>query len=298
MRSSHMMRSLWLRAGGACLAAAAAMITPAAADKIHDQVAVCANDDGHAAPEAAIKACTELLNALGQPAKARGKDRDQILDLEAEILKDRAKAYTGKADFDHAIADFTEAISDYMSMNGPKVAARVAGAFIARAALYLYAKKDDDHVIADATLAIKFSPDSGKAYELRALAYKEKGDTDNAINDFNWAINLSPKDAKLLSERALAYVQKKDYDRALDDYAAAIAIDPKDADIWVQRCYANELKGDDADALANCNEAIRLDPDNAPAIYLRGVAKLGLGDQHGSDEDIARAKVLDPHITK
>jgi tetratricopeptide (TPR) repeat protein len=293
-----MRNSLWLRAGGACLAAAAAVITPAAADKIHDQVALCSNDDGHAAPETAIKACSALLGALGESVKEHPKNREQTLDLEAEILKDRAKAYANKLDFDHAIADFTEAISDYMAMNGPKVAARVAGAFIARAALYLYAKEDYDHAIADATLAIKFSPDNAKAYELRALAYKEKGDTDNAITDFNWAINLSPKDAKLLSERGLAYVQAKDYDRALDDYAAAIAIDPKDADFWVHRCYANELKGDDADALANCNEAIRLDPNNAPAIYLRGVAKLGLGDQRGSDEDIARAKVIDPHITK
>jgi tetratricopeptide (TPR) repeat protein len=294
-----MRSSLLLRAGGACLALAAAVITPAVADKVHDQIALCSNDGGKVEPEAAIKACSGLLTALGQSQKSsHAKDRDQILELEAEILKDRAKAYANKSDFDHAITDFSEAISDYMAMNGPKVAARVAGAFTARAALYLYAKRDYDHVIADATLAIKFAPDDAKAYELRGLAYKEKGDTDNAINDLNWAINLSPKDAQMLSERGLAYVQKKDYDRALEDYAAAIAIDPKNADFWVHRCYANELKGDDADALANCNEALRLDPDNALAVYLRGVAKLGLGDEHGSDEDIARAKVLDPHIAK
>ncbi len=185
-----------------------------------------------------------------------------------------------------------------MAMKGPKVASRVAGAYAARAALYLYIKRDYNAVIADATQAITLSPDDAKAYELRALAYKEKGETDKALADFDWAINLTPKDAQMLSERAQAYLQKSDYDHALADYAEAIAIDSKKADLWLHRCYANELKGNDTDALADCNVAIQLEPNNALAIYLRGVAKLGLGDRAGSDADIARAKTLDPQLAK
>jgi tetratricopeptide (TPR) repeat protein len=293
-----MRTSLLLRAGGACLAVAAAMITPAAADQVHDEITACTNEDGHTKPDVAIKACSALISALHATLKSHPKGDDQILELEAETLKDRAKAYTDKMDYDHAIADFTEAIADYMAMSGPKVAGRVAGAYLARGALYLYVKNEYDRVITDATAAIKFSPDNAKAYELRALAYKEMGETDKAIADFNWALNLTPKDAQILSERGLAYIQKKDYDSALKDYAAAIALDPEKADYWLHRCYANELKGNDVDALADCNEAIRLEPNSALAIYLRGVAKLGLGDTSGSDEDIARAKELDPKISK
>jgi tetratricopeptide (TPR) repeat protein len=293
-----MRTSLWLYPAGAGLAVAMALVTPSAADQLHDQITFCANDDGHYAPDVSIKACSALISALARSLKTHPKSRDQVLELEAETLKDRAKAYVGKMDYDNAIADFTQAIANYMAINGPKVAARVAGAYAARGALYLYVKKDYDHVIADATQAIKFSPDNAKAYELRALAYKEKGQTDNAIADFNWAINLTPKDAQLLSERAQAYLQKSDYEHALEDYAAAIALEPKKADLWLHRCYANELKGNDTDALADCNVAIQLDPNNALAIYLRGVAKLGLGDRAGSDEDIARAKTIDPQISK
>ena len=46
------------------------------------------------------------------------------------------------------------------------------------------------------------------------------------------------------------------------------------------------------------DHAIRIDPTNAKAVYRRALAKFGLCDIDGAEQDLAKARALDPKVGK
>ena len=46
------------------------------------------------------------------------------------------------------------------------------------------------------------------------------------------------------------------------------------------------------------SHAIRIDPANAKAFYGRALAKFGLCDIDGAEQDLAKARALDPRVGK
>jgi tetratricopeptide (TPR) repeat protein len=98
----------------------------------------------------------------------------------AEAYFQRGLAYGEKAEYDHAIADFTRVI---------ELDPKSADAYIGRG--LAYGEKDDcDNAVADFTRAIELDPESADAYLFRGMAYEEKGDTEKAEADYAKAKEL------------------------------------------------------------------------------------------------------------
>jgi tetratricopeptide (TPR) repeat protein len=161
-----------------------------------------------------------------------------------------------KVIYDHAIADFTQAI---------RIDPNFAKAYVGRGATYAD-KQDYDRAIVDYTQAIRIDPNYATAYISRGATYADKQDYDRAIADYNQAIKIDPNDATAYINRGSAYRTKQDYDRAIADYTQAIRIGPNDANAYVNRgaAYHNGKRDYDR-AIADYEAALRIDPNVANA---------------------------------
>lgn len=283
----------------ALLALAGILAVPAAAaDR-----SVCFNPG--IGPDTAIEACGRMISSGLELAKA---------------YEWRAYAYSKKADYDRAIADYNEAIKLAPSAiahrnrglaygkkaNHDRAIADYSGAirldpkhvnaYYDRGLTY-YNKGDYDRAIADATEAIKLDPNIVRTHILRGSAYNEKGDYDRAIADATEAIRLDPKLAIAYVNRAFSYTGKRNYDSAIADATEAILLNPSVA-AYVNRGRAYSLKGDYDRAVTDTSEAIRLDPKNVVANVVayanRASFYTSKGDYDRAIADYNEALRLDP----
>jgi lipoprotein NlpI len=145
---------------------------------------------------------------------------------------DRGNAYGDRDDYDHAFADYAEAIKlDPLPRLSPSTWS-----------------EGYDHV---------------NVYYNRGLTYIAMGDYDHAISDYTEAIRLDPKYALAYKGRANAYLRKSDNDRAVADYDEAIRIDPTYAKGYFDRGLAHLYGGNLAKALTDERQAGDLDPSDA-----------------------------------
>ena len=172
-------------------------------------------------------------------------------------------AFRRKGDFDHAIADYDQAI---------RLDPKNASALNNRGIVW-FEKGDFDRAIADYNLALRADANFAPAYNNRGDAWRAKNDLARALADFDRAIQLSPQFALAYDNRGLVYYQKRDYDHAIGDFDAAIRFDPNNADAYSNRGNAHDDKGDRNAAIADYNEAIRLDPKQR-ALLLRSRHRL------------------------
>ncbi|GHV76698.1 hypothetical protein AGMMS49942_15190 [Spirochaetia bacterium] len=153
---------------------------------------------------------------LWLPLWAFAQSEDTGLDLDdAEAYVRRGDEYYKSADYDRAIADYTEAIN--LDQN-------YTGAYHNRGVAY-EKKSDIDNSIADYTQAIDLQPNHTVSYYGRGIGYINKGDYDRAIADFDRVIELEPNNAFAYNGRGVAYERKGSIDRAIADYTRALNID-------------------------------------------------------------------------
>jgi len=192
-------------------------------------------------------------------AQVESQPKPTVKELSAEEYITRGIANYDKADYDAAIADYSEAIR----LN-PQYATAYNNRGLAR-----QAKGDLDGALADYNEAIRLNPQYANAYNNRGLARQAKSDLDDAIADYNEAIRLNPQFANAYNNRGNARYDKGDLDGALADYNEAIRLNPQFANAYNNRGNARQAKGDLDGALADYNEAIRLNPQYANAYYNR-----------------------------
>jgi tetratricopeptide (TPR) repeat protein len=179
--------------------------------------------------------------------------------------------------------------------------------------------------------AIALRPDFAFAYMGRTRVLGDSGEMALAMADLKTAEKLAPKDSDLLANISGAYVIRGKYDLALAVADRAVAAGPQDYGAYNERCWVRAVWGRDLDlalgdctkgvslhplysntygsralvylkqskfasAVADCDAAVKLDPQDADAVYIRGRAKIGLGDKIGGEADIATAKAIDPGI--
>jgi tetratricopeptide (TPR) repeat protein len=136
---------------------------------------------------------------------------------DARAYQDRGYAYEMKRDYDHAIADFSEAIrldpsnADYL--NDRCWARGLAG-------------RDLSQALNDCDESLRLAPGSGTTLNNRALVQLKRGAFNRAITDSNAALKLDPKDANSLYGRGQAKLKNGDIAGGNADIANAKTIDP------------------------------------------------------------------------
>jgi tetratricopeptide (TPR) repeat protein len=229
-----------------------------------------------------VDACTALINS--------GRYTGAAL---APILVDRGDAYRDVLDFEHALADYDNAIA---------LDPKLASAHVGRGEVFTYyiARNDQDEAIVEFNIAMGIDPNDAKAYLGRARAYQRKcgacpdairdaseavrlaasdpdtlssaldlhsdlmivrGDYDGAIRDYDEMLRLDPQNGGALSSRGDAFRRKHALDRALADLNAAIGIDAKDPIYFHDRGRVYREMGDLDRAIADYGKALRLRPD-------------------------------------
>ena len=225
--------------------------------------------------DGAIARFTDALNQTAEPVPALDQSTVHFY---------RGTAYYSKDDYDHAIADYDQAI---------QLQPDNAKAYNNRGLAYAY-KGDYDRAIADYDRAIQLRPDHAKAYNNRGLAYYDKGDYDRAIADYTQAIQVRPDDAGAYNNRGVAYAAKGYYDRAIADHDQAIQLRPEYAKAYYDRGVTYADKGDYDRAIADYTRAIQLRPDLAEAYYGRGLAYYDKGDYYSAIADYTQAIQVQP----
>jgi len=170
-----------------------AAVSPATA-QTQQQIDWCINATHEYSLDQQVSGCTVAI----QSGRWRGKGL-------VWAFQDRGLAYYDKRDYDHAIADYDQAI---------KLDPKNANAFKFRGLAY-YRKQDYFHAIADFDEAIRIEPGNAEAFYQRGTAYVQKKDYGRAITDYNVAIKLDPKYAFAFNNRGDAYRAEGDYDPPL-----------------------------------------------------------------------------------
>ncbi|HTD28547.1 MAG TPA: tetratricopeptide repeat protein [Xanthomonadaceae bacterium] len=213
--------------------------------------------------------------------------------------------------------------------------ADLATAYINRAAGYA-SLKDSDHALADLDALIQRQPNNAAAFGYRGIAYGIKGDMDRAIADFEQAIRIDPNVDWAYANLGHAYEGKHDYIRAQQSYSRAVVLRPDNRIAWDGRCWSRAVIGKELDAAStDCDTSLELglhdgsnpanalnsrgfvdfrkqqykdairdddasiasDPTIASSYYIRGLAKLAMGDATGQS-DVAQAMSLEPGVAK
>ena len=163
---------------------------------------VLCNGKDRPSPEPQIAGCSALIKSdISNP---------KVL---AIAHNNRGNAYTGRGDYDLAIADYDESIKLDPAYAKPLNNRGVA-----------FQKKGDyDRAIEDFNRAIPYQPSYVQlAYGNRANAYAMKGDTDRAIDSYSVALSLDKNYSAAYTGRGLLYEKNGEIDKARDDYNAAL----------------------------------------------------------------------------
>ena len=192
---------------------------------------------------------------------------DNNTQLDANAYNNQGMAKAAIADFDGAIADFTQALAlkpDY------------AVAFYNRG-IAKKARGDIDGAIADYTTAIALKPDYAFTYNNRGNEKALIGDLDGAVADYTKAIALQPGCAEAYHWRGIARSMQRDWDGAIADFTQAIELKPDYAAAYYNRSNTKKAKGDLDGAIRDHSSAIEHNPDYAQANDIVGLAKIAKG---------------------
>jgi hypothetical protein len=154
-----------------------------------------------------LSACSSQVPTPPQPSIAVGS-----LDT-AEAYLMRGDQYSDIRDYDHAIADYSQAI---------RLKPDYAEAYNNRGYAYYWSGKVEmANAIADYSQAIKSRPAYAYAYNNRGAAYMASGYPDEALRDFDRAIQLQPDFPQAFSNRGNAFLREGRIDLAISDFYRA-----------------------------------------------------------------------------
>jgi tetratricopeptide (TPR) repeat protein len=211
----------------------------------------CVNKE-HASADLQIGGCTALIHS--------GEETKWNL---AIIFRNRGLAYKHKADYDHAIHDYNQAIRlnpDY------------AEAYLSRG-LAFRQKDDFERAIRNYTHAIAIYPEFADAYDARCYARAILGQLEMALADCSESLRLQPDASYTLDSRGFIYLKMGQFEAAIRDYDAALKADPTIAESLFGRGIA-KVKNGDAGGNADIAAAKTLNPNIAELM-----AKLGVREE-------------------
>jgi tetratricopeptide (TPR) repeat protein len=131
-----------------------------------------------------------------------------------------------------------------------------------------------DRALARFTEAVRFSPQTGRDFITRGVAYFSRGrayygaygykagrvralaDYGRAIADFDRAVQADPKDANAYHKRGTAYRAQGNHDRAIADFTQALSLEPNNVEFYFDRAASYTGKKEYDKALADYTKAI------------------------------------------
>jgi tetratricopeptide (TPR) repeat protein len=200
---------------------------------------------------------------------------------------DRGRLYIDLRDVDHAIADY---------MRATQLDPEYFAAFSELGNGYA-AKGQLDRAIEAYDRAIAIKPDFAIAYNNRGRIYDRRRDYTRAIADYDRAVRYAPDNVRALNDACWTRaVVGRELDKALVACDRAISLRPLNANYLDSRGFVYFRLGRFADAISDYSAALARDPKMAATLYMRGVAKLRLGEKASGNIDIAGAKVLNARV--
>jgi tetratricopeptide (TPR) repeat protein len=255
---------------------------------------------------------SSALDGRGVAYLDQGKTDLGLADFNAAIRADpdngdafdhRGYLERTQRNFDAAIADESQAIE--LAPNGALPWANRG---------YDYAaKRQWDSAIADFDDALTRASDYAFALQGRAEAERGKGDAkaaikdydavlsdphgDNALADAEAVVALSPAgDPEALNTRCwVRGVLDTELPAALADCQQSLAVRPISAQTLDSLAFIYFRQGRFDDAVKEYTAALTVDPKQTPSLFMRGVAKLRVGDTTGED-DITAATSADKNV--
>jgi tetratricopeptide (TPR) repeat protein len=225
-------------------------------------------------PQVIIPACTRMIEH---------NQADSSHDL-AVIYFDRALAYKTLKQYDHALADSSQAL---------KLDPKYAHAYFNRGVV-LAATGDSAGALRDYSEAIRLDPSNALAYLNRGMIYHAEKNYDAAVADFGKTIALAPKASVAYVDRGWAYYSKGDVDRAIADYGEALRDDPANQFAYVDRALAYGRKGDIPHALADYSQVLKVNSNLASGYFGLGYNHFRTGDLPKALAELTQANALDP----
>ncbi|GAC1667249.1 MAG: hypothetical protein NVS9B2_08460 [Steroidobacteraceae bacterium] len=264
--------------------------------------------------------------AAASPDAPNGDKRDEPAD--AAAFARRGAAFTGRRDFEHAVADLTRACE--LDPAEPE--------YLYRRGIAYREDRQPVPAMTDFDHALDINPHFLPARLTRAELRLENSDISGAIDDLDAADRIAAKQADARITLAQLYGKAGQPAAAvaqLDSWIAAHPDDSKMAQALTGRCWQRAYQGQDlAKALTDCNAALRLSaksgpdaaailggralvrlrmgqydkaiadyddslrlaPGKAGILYGRGVAKLRSKKSAAAEADFEEAVKLSPHV--
>ncbi len=137
--------------------------------------------------------------------------------------------------------------------------------------------------IADLTRAIEMDPNYARAYNNRAVAYRNTDRTGAALDDLNKALSLDPNYAIAYYNRGLTHYDLGNLDRTLDDTQRALDLRYEQPELVYQlQGWTQFHLGNYRQAIAEFNNALAANPNFDRAYW-------GLGDTYRQMGDFEQA---------
>ena len=181
----------------------------------------------------------------------------------------RGEAYRNLADYDRAIADYTETVRLAEAQTFLRDESMIFVALCNRADAR-DSKKDYDGAIADLNQAIDRAPKAEfKAAGLtrRAGVRKHRKDVDGALADYAEALRIAPEDKTAAAvshvNRGQIESDRNDLEAALADCSKAVLLLPTNPVVYVFRSRVLSAGGRYERALADCDQAVEIGPKNS-----------------------------------
>lgn len=160
----------------------------------------------------------------------------------------------------------------------------------------------EDHAgaVDDYTQALAVNPDNAEIRYLRGFARADLEDWDGAVEDFTAVMTMQPIEGALFDQHDTALLRRAQVKHRAGDYAGAaddctLAIERFDGsqqlEAYFIRGLARTADKRFAEAVADFDVVIELYP-MPQAFQERGLARQGLGDVAGAEEDFAEAAAL------
>lgn len=235
----------------------------------------------------------------GRANEGLGNNLDALDDyrLALKRMPEDAGAHVGIGVIEYGRSHFGDALTSFTAALGydPKNADAAYNRAVTHERLF-----NVPAAIADYTLALTIDPERGEAAFWRGMLHDGEGDHRAALADITYALQHNPKD-EAEYRNASCWIRASNnlgLESALLECERALAFHPENVNFRANRVFIWLRMGRFTAAREEADALLKIVPNAAEITFMRGLARVRLGDINGGDEDIDRALRLDPGIEK